>query len=471
MEFPTTPEEFYKLRDDRTQRYVGKRDYQLVRCVVTIDSELTKRFKGQVMLAVTCNLLSRWCRFVEIVLPQDGTFLDARLGDGLLSSFLLRQMKDADPYGDFKVSTRRTVGTHFRLHIGSSIADSSEKFTIINADGWCAALGKPVTRLLGSGSELVIGPIAAACLGVAQLFKRALGFDESLLTEDGLFDLFALKRVGREESPALAPQLNRIELGRVLMVGAGSVGSAAAYCMKLADVLCDLTIVDGDVVKIENFNRSPIFGTGNFGMNKGEAVARSLARTKIKADFSPGWWVKFVAQRGSLKNKFDIWLPLANEHGVRWSMQQNLPPLLIHASTGFNWNVNHGRHIPGRHDCLADRFPNEVTKEVLACSTAAVPVEGATVDAALPFLSTFAGLLVTSELIRLELPGYPQVPNFALIDFMGPMSSIQLWDRTARPECSCRTLSPRIYANFNGASKYSHLAFSHAGHFDLLPQN
>ena len=42
------------------------------------------------------------------------------------------------------------------------------------------------------------------------------------------------------------------------MVGAGSVGSAV-YCMRLAGVTGKVKVLDKDVIKIENFNRSPIF--------------------------------------------------------------------------------------------------------------------------------------------------------------------------------------------------------------------
>jgi hypothetical protein len=135
---------------------------------------------------------------------------------------------------------------------------------------------------------------------------------------------------------------------------------------------------------------------------------------------------------------FDVWLPLANERGVRWSMQQNLPPLLIHASTGVNGGVNFGRHIPGRGDCLAERFPAEPERAPLVCATTAVPTPEGAVDAALPFASVFAGLLVVADLIRLQLPGYPHVPNLAVLDFGGDLAHPLLIDRQARPGCTCR---------------------------------
>jgi hypothetical protein len=32
----------------------------------------------------------------------------------------------------------------------------------------------------------------------------------------------------------------------------------------------------------------------------------------------------------------------------------------------------------------------------------------------------FAGLLIAADLVRAQLPDYPQIPNFALFDWYGP---------------------------------------------------
>jgi hypothetical protein len=189
----------------------------------------------------------------------------------------------------------------------------------------------------------------------------------------------------------------------LLLVGAGSVGSAIAYLLGLAGLTATLTVVDRDVVGVENLNRSPLFGRQTFGLPKVAAVARALAGSTVLVTPFEGWWDAFVAAPDC--GTFDVWLPLANERGVRWSMQQNLPPLLIHASTGVNGGVNFGRHIPGRGDCLAERFPAALERVPLVCATSAVPTPGGPADAALPFASVFAGLLVVADLVRLQLLG------------------------------------------------------------------
>lgn len=149
-----------------------------------------------------------------------------------------------------------------------------------------------------------------------------------------------------------------------------------------------------------------------------------------------------------------MWLPLANEFGVRLAMQHNVPPLMVHASTTSNCGVNHGRHVPGLDDCLADRFPAEVTADTLACATGQVSTSEVTVDAALPFLSLFAGLLIAADLVRAQLPGYPQVPNFALFDWFGTFDTIQAWDRKPRANCVCQQQGKSFHERFNRETKY-----------------
>ncbi len=63
--------------------------------------------------------------------------------------------------------------------------------------------------------------------------------------------------MGGRISPNAMPEI--VTAGNMLMVGAGSVGSSAVYCMRLVGIAGTMSIVDRDAVKVENFNRSPIF--------------------------------------------------------------------------------------------------------------------------------------------------------------------------------------------------------------------
>lgn len=449
--FPNSAEEFYALRDDRTNRCVGDRAYQKIECTVALSKNAADTLAGQVMFITSCNLLSRWCRTVKLSTPGVATHPALGLATRDLGQYVISQMRDADPFGDVQIVAGMTE-SQISLVIGAPDQLLTSAHSVyIDASGWFASIGLnatiPLTHVEDGNS---LGAIAAACLGVAQVFKIALGLPSDRLFRGGIFDLFTLDWVENDTQPIPWPKDK--DIGRVLMVGAGSVGSSAAYCMRLANLAGEITIADKDIVKIENFNRSPIFGCQTFLLPKSEAVANFLGQSPLAATPRPSWWNELAIRRADFD--FDVWLPLANEFGVRFSMQNNIPPLMIYASTGANWGINHGRHIPSKDDCLADRFPAEDPPPELACATGEIITSEGTADAALPFCSLFAGLLITADLIRANLPEYPQVPNFAFFDWYGSFENIQMWNRRPRANCVCTQVSPALNERFNGRTRY-----------------
>ena len=347
------------------------------------------------------------------------------------------------------------------LHLPSMILVSTLEPTFLNfgsriwllstlVAGWLAFLGNDYSSISPTENGNCIGAIAAACFGVAQIFKLALRISADRLMRDGVFDMFRLCWTKTRN----AGPLPETDIGRLLMVGAGSVGSSAAYCMRMVGVTGNVTVVDKDVVKIENFNRSPIFGRQTTGLSKSEAVAAHLTESRLRTVARTVWWNDYIARQDRFTLPFDVWLPLANDHGVRFSMQNNVPPVMIHASTTANWGVNHGRHLPGNDDCLADRFPNVVGGDALVCASGETIDHEDRIDAALPFCSLFAGLLVVAELVRLQLPNYPQVPNFALFDWYASMDTVQMWDKRPRSTCICRQQNRELHQMFNKPTRH-----------------
>ncbi len=453
---PTTAEEFYRLRDDRTDRCVDRSGYQRVHCAVFVSNLVASNPVEQTMLFVATNLLSRWCRRVTIVC--DASAIDTAIhgacgmGVGALGQAVLAQMRDADPFGDFTITVDRTCRADIELHIGTSASAAGGVPVFVNASGWLMSLSRDrAIQLPTDNHRNRLGGIAAACFGVAQMFKIAIGVQTDLWLRDGVFDLF---RLSWSQDNRQGPWPLALAVGEILMVGAGSVGSSAAYCARLSGLSGSIETVDRDTVKVENLNRSPVFGKSNLGLSKAEAVARFLAGSNLRATAVPAWWDEYITGRPRSSFKFDVWLPLANEFGVRLAMQHSVPPLMIHASTTSNWGVNHARHLPGRDDCLADRFPGDTPALDLACSTGQVKIDEASVDAALPFASLFAGLLIVAELVRLQLSDYPHIPNFALLDWYGSLDVIQAWNRIPRDGCICRDQGRTFHDLLNGETKY-----------------
>jgi hypothetical protein len=87
---------------------------------------------------------------------------------------------------------------------------------------------------------------------------------------------------------------------------------------------------------------------------------------------------------------------------VRHAIGQRGENLLLHATTSSNWTAELHRHIASRDDCIDCRIP-EALHARFTCSTGpAQPSTEANFDAALPFLSGTAGLLLAAGLVRLQ---------------------------------------------------------------------
>jgi hypothetical protein len=453
--FPSTPDEFYRLRDDRSNECVPNLAYQNVRCTVRVSHELIHTYAGQAMVIVVCNLLSRWCRRVDAELPRVQKHARIGLPGTELSQMTLLQMRDADPFGEFRFASKIQDTGDIEIHVGSGVRRHNRTVTI-DAGGWIAFVDHLTTAATGAAREQAnpIGPAAAACLGVAEAFKHAVGLRDET-PRSIIFDAYHL--VSDQKTPGVASFPNDVDLGKLLIVGGGSVGSATAYFLRVLHLTGELKTVDHDIVKVENFNRSPIFGKSTYGLGKAPAIVTFLDGSRMRATSFEGDWDRFTAEHRRSAYDFDIWLPLANERNVRWSMQNAIPPLMIHASTSRNWAVNFGHHIANRDDCIVDRFPEATTP--LKCAEGKVPAQKGGTDAALPFLSFLAGLLIVADLVRLKMPGYPQVSNHALF-WLGDGLNIQSWDREPRPTCVCQQQPKNIWDKYNATTRYAYLSLA-----------
>jgi hypothetical protein len=347
-------------------------------------------------------------------------------------------MADYDPFGFFVSGSAHLGRADLRLHIGSHCPVSIAPTTLISSSGWYAGVFRAGDAGLPSlEGPNCVGALAAAALGGAQLFRDAVG-KPGFSAPGFIFDGFDMTLVRDERSLPFHEYPENLDIGQILLVGAGSVGSASMYCLKILHVGCGVTVVDGDAVGIENLNRSPIFGKSNYNVNKADTMKVYCEGSKISVKSVPLWWDQFVADPSVACEQFDVWLPLANERDIRWALQNQVPPLMVHASTMQSWGINFGRHIPGRDDCLIDRFPSSADASVLACSSGpAMEVAGKNIDAALPFLSFLAGALVASDLVKLKLAGYPYGANFAQLDVGGDEFGVQSCDRKPRGGCVC----------------------------------
>lgn len=451
-----TADEFYALRDDRTNQLTDSRDYHRLRVCVAAGSETVNSFTGQVMLLLVTNLLARWCRHVDLVFPA--ATLDpalARHGLAKLRERVLGDMRAADPFGRFRLLDQPSTACDYVLVVGETSSELTANFRVAAA-GWTVGAGcSTLPPIFDHDPRNPLGAAMAACLGVADAFKVASHQPDKWRIKEAELDLYSLTLAPNGSlRPPILPSL--LDLGNVWLIGLGSVGSAAAYLLGLLPVAGNLCLIDHDGVEYANLNRSPLFNFSDVGRRKVDVVADYLAGT-IKVEPFPMRFDEFVTNRGRKKGDTDLVLAMANEFGVRAQIEHNMPPLQLYGTTAPSGVVNFHRHLPIIEDCSVCRFPplpEEVTPQFV-CSDARVEVEsGKRIDAALPFMSVAAAVLSVSDVVRQALSDQPAVANFAEIDLMGPLEYIGQRQRAPRPDCFCQSRSANIHRRFIESTEF-----------------
>ena len=468
-------DEFYRRRDNRATRLVGAAPFDEPRTAIVASDEVASSTTGQIILLVAANLMSRWSRVIDLDIPD--VPLAAALQTAPFSSLrdrIHKEVRAADPFGDFGFRQAHTDALTLRVAPpGDHFATSH--FSVW-ADDWDALGWSECSASEHSPSESCFAPAAAvaACLGVAAVFKIAMRQEPLQQFEAYRWSLWDYTRRSLHSPTAAAPPVppaSARHFGRLLQVGVGAVGSCIVYLLDLFGCQATMLLVDYDHVELENLGASMLFGVEDaISMDSKVMVAeRHLCCSRhLAVDVVDGSWNDLVQLRPDLHETFDLWIPVANQHGVRRSMANSCPPLMIHGSTSSDWDVFSARHIPFREHCLSCRFPEvDPVTPAFPCGAGAIQVTDAegssrSIDASLPFLSAAAAALVIAELFKLEFTGYPALPNYVQVNLAGTLEEVVARQLPRNPACSScgRSALRSTWANLNGRSRYAELVDS-----------
>jgi len=201
----------------------------------------------------------------------------------------------------------------------------------------------------------------------------------------------------------------RLRAAHMLVIGAGGLGSPAAYYLASAGV-GTLTLVDGDAVDLTNLQRQILHTTGRIGMPKAES-----ARVALEA-INPEVRVVTVAQRvdeaaldGLVADAtvvLDCSDNFATRHALNRTCVRHRRPLVSGAAIRFDGQVASFDVRAAEAPCYACLFPPGDGEDEL-CSTMGVfaPVTGivGTVQAAEALkLAAGAGTSLVGRLLMLD---------------------------------------------------------------------
>lgn len=390
---------FYRERNRRRDEYLGGTMLGAAPIHVTVGRDALRARAGQIAVLSLANLLARAHRRVAFRLVGGDVerqvpvpFGAARTVGGTIEAV----MAAVDPWGEFVVATASAADDMVTLGVGADLDGCAGWY--IGAD---RALGQvdlsPVPVMDAPGT--VRGAGAAACLGAAAVFVHQLGqpvIPRRLSAWNWLDG----------DAAAIGPEdVEPIDVGEVLFVGAGAVGSGAAYWVGLLGTRNRWDVVDGDFAELHNTDRSLLFTAADAGWAGGHPNGKARAKARILAEWLPGavshecWYDECLE---ITERPFEVVLALANERNVRHWLAARHVPVALQATTGERFLAQIHRHVLGRDDCVACRT-GQLQPPKLGCSTQGIKqVDGTSTDAALPFLSAASGLMLATALERLQ---------------------------------------------------------------------
>jgi hypothetical protein len=378
---------------------------------------------GDVLLCALVNQLARTHRQLVLVgdlqrplLCRDPfgaqTVVDATVGNATAINPLIA-VEVVEKAPQTEAIARFAIGGGAGMALGSS--------------GWLALAGEDAH--VGEAESDIWGAMYASVLGAWFAFGRQIDGNPRL---SGSYSAWHYGKPGGADGPRLS---SLGDLGRVLQVGAGGVGAALDYWLAIAELDGAWTIADGDRVEVGNLNRQLIFNAADAGYPDGEAqnkAERAAARLGLGAQASERWYgeeAEVVAQ------DYDVILALANERGAREALGDRRGEVLLHATTSPNYQAQLHRHLADVDDCIRCRLPGAAVQTACATGT----VAGTASDAALPFLSGLAGLMLLPALVKRSRAELAQEnANLTVVDLSGHTVAQQSLRLQCRDGCPNR---------------------------------
>jgi hypothetical protein len=317
-----TEESWRNARNSRSLRYAGRVLDPTRGIVLRSDCFQASRFDGQVSIITAATLLCRMTPAVKLDIPQVPIVSPLPWAGTDLRQFVLDLMFKADPFGHFEHRAARESDYVIQLGIaGGSI--------VTHGSGWNVYLGPEPSPVRVSESFNPIGPAMAAILSATAAFKSDLtGLPESVVLNT--FDWRAC-----ETGPDTPELPNEFDLGEIWVAGTGSVGTAVLYFLTLATRRFAASLIDMDIVKVHNLDRSPVFNDEDVGKAKTEATAtwlRNAGLLNVRCD--PHALDESALWHERNAGTPDVLVAAANERNVRSIIEAGFPPIQIYGTTG-----------------------------------------------------------------------------------------------------------------------------------------
>lgn len=317
------------------------------RILLTGEEDVLATYNGRECFLNCLRLAVRICKDVSVWLPKTS------------KSLLVEVRAEANRIA-FRVPVRFLevapdyIGFDAILCVGFT-ARPELPWTVINSDGWLARVSSGQISLPGdTGRANPIGALAAACLGMTEVFKRLLRLSEDRGPFfNGLTFSLLTYQVGTTDPGHSLPERIPLDL---LLVGIGAIGNGVVHLLDKLPITGRAWIIDRQTFQPENFGTCLLVGPGNIGESKAR-FAEGILSGRLQVQASKEELSSFRERLGKEVPYPALVLNGLDNIDARHEVQDIWPDLVIDGAIGaFGCQVS--RHPWGEDTaCLKCLYP------------------------------------------------------------------------------------------------------------------
>lgn len=358
---------------------------------IVADEETLRTANGQHMIFLAVNLLSRFCRHIDLFMSDS---IENRLQLPILRyGNVIESLKDLcaqiNPYGIFRANPQPHA-YDVSLVIGRGTV-LGRRTIFINSDGWVAYASAESEIVSAKNNENPVGAQLAACFGAAEVFKAIFRGAEGI-QEKYTLPLDSLSYSPLNNTPNEMPEKNphlpsKLNLDAVQLIGAGAIGCSVAYVLASMPGLNGRVIVtDPQDVEISNLNRLPLALNSDIGKKKVKVISK-ITTANLEVSAQPDAFQEYFQEVKPAH--LGLVVDTVDDVETHWFVQRTFPRVLLNGGTMVE-------------DVSIVRIDDFLNKSCLGCiyprgralAVAGVPY------ATISFTSMMAGILLAAEILK-----------------------------------------------------------------------
>ena len=204
-------------------------------------------------------------------------------------------------------------------------------WTTINSNGWLArisSMGKPISDICQNANP--IGALAAASLGVSEIFKRLI----ALKPERGqFFDKLSFSFFNYEITNQAGPEIPANLSIDFMLVGVGAIGNGIVHLLQSLQISGTLLVIDKEDFKEENLGTCLLVGSGDVNRPKIN-LAKRLLDGKFKINVNKGLISELLPRFGKEFPFPKLVVTALDNVDARREVQRLWPDLIIDGAIG-----------------------------------------------------------------------------------------------------------------------------------------